>query len=84
MESKQVGVGAASPGQEIDLEAANAQSAIKCATCELVDASETRKSNKNSIKTPLVFYLETPIIQAQYKLISGTNVDVWAECKSPE
>lgn len=57
MGSKQVGVGAAALRQEIDLEAANAQSAIKCATCELQNVRETPKSNKNSIKTTLVFYL---------------------------
>lgn len=57
MGSKQVGVGAAALRQEIDLEAANAQFAIKCATCELQNVRETPKSNKNSIKTTLVFYL---------------------------
>ena len=57
MESKQVGVGAAALGQEIDLEAANAPRAIKCATCDLQNARETTKSNKNSIKTTQVFYL---------------------------
>ncbi len=49
MESKQVGVGAAALRQEIDLEATNAQFAIKCATCELLNARET----KNPIKTRL-------------------------------
>lgn len=52
MESKQVA--AAAQRQEIDLEAANAQFAIKCATCELPNV---RESNKNSIKTTPVFYL---------------------------
>lgn len=49
MESKQVGEGATARRQEIDLEAANAQFAIKCATCELLNVRET----KNPIKTLL-------------------------------
>lgn len=49
MDSKQEGVGAAL-WKEIDLEAANAAFAIKCATCELVCARGTRNSIKTRLK----------------------------------
>lgn len=74
MESKQVEVGAAALRQEIDLEAANAQFAIKCATCELPNVRESKNPIKTRLKKTLVFYLLTLIIQAEYKLISGRNV----------
>lgn len=50
MESKQVGEGAAALRQEIDLEAANAQFAIKCATCELLNVRGTKNPIKSLLK----------------------------------
>lgn len=61
MESKQVEGEEQQPRrQEIDLETTIAQFAIKCATCELPNVRETKKSNKKSIKTTLVFYFVKP------------------------
>lgn len=63
MDGKQERVGAAL-WKEIDLKAANAEFAIKCATCELLCARGTKNSIKTRLKQHYYFICEPK----QYKL----------------